>query len=118
MDPAEAPILVLGSGQRCGSTLVQRLLTSHEGILIWGEHGGHLRDLLTMHGTLRLWDEHVSASSRDAFEAGGYDSWMANLLPGPEPLRDAARAYMLALFAAPAAARDRPRWGFKEVRFG
>jgi hypothetical protein len=116
-DPADAPILVLGSGQRCGSTLVQRLLTSHPEVLIWGEHGGHLRDLLAMHEILLQWDRHVSEPARRDFRKGGYDSWMANLLPGPEALRDAARSYLRALFAAPAAAAGSPRWGFKEVRF-
>src|SRR5919206_3702635 len=77
----EAPILVLGSGQRCGSTLVQRLLTSHPDIMIWGEHGGHLRDLLAMTDVLVRWDEYVSAPAREAFERGGHSSWMANLLP-------------------------------------
>ena len=117
-EPQDAPILVLGSGQRCGSTLVQRLLTSHEGVMIWGEHGGHLKDLLAMHDVLTRWDEHVAATGRQAYGEGGHDSWMANLLPGRRPLVDAARAYLLALFHAPAAAQGRPRWGFKEVRFG
>lgn len=116
--PAEAPVLVLGSGQRCGSTLVQRLLTSHDGVMIWGEHGGHLKDLLAMHQVLMLWDEHVAEEGRRAYGEGGHDSWMANVLPGRQPLLDAARAYLLTLFHAPAATQGRPRWGFKEVRFG
>lgn len=116
-DPADAPILVFGSGQRCGSTLVQRLLTSHPGILIWGEHGGHLADFLAMQDVLGQWDEHVSSHGRAAFAESGHQSWMANMLPGREPLDDAARAYLRALFGAPAAELGRPRWGFKEVRF-
>jgi hypothetical protein len=116
--PSQAPILVLGSGQRCGSTLVQRLLTSHPEVLIWGEHGGHLRKLLEMTDVLQRWDEGVSAQDRAGFEERGHQSWMANVLPGPEPVRDAARAWLLTFFGAPAAARGRPRWGFKEVRFG
>jgi hypothetical protein len=114
----DAPILVLGSGQRCGSTLVQRLLTSHPGILIWGEHGGHLADFITMQNVLGQWDENVSSHGRRAFAEGGHQSWMANMLPGKEPLDEAARAYLRALFGVPAAELGRPRWGFKEVRFG
>jgi hypothetical protein len=109
---------VLGSGQRCGSTLIQRLLTSHEGVLIWGEHGGHLRELISMQDILQRWDENVSEPGRQAFAEGGHQSWMANLLPGAGPLQDAARAYFRTLFGTPAAAMGRPRWGFKEVRFG
>lgn len=117
-DASELPILVLGSGQRCGSTLVQRLLTSHPGVLIWGEHGGHLRELIAMQNVLEAWDENVGGPGRTAFSEGGHDSWMANVLPGADALVEAARAYLTALFAAPAARDGRPRWGFKEVRFG
>jgi hypothetical protein len=112
------PILVLASGQRCGSTLVQRLLTSHPDILIWGEHGGHLREIMRASRTLRLWDEGLSAPARSAFEQSGHQGWIANLLPDPATVLDAARAYVRTLFAAPAAAQGRARWGFKEVRFG
>ncbi len=115
---AERPVLVLASGQRCGSTLVQRLLTSNPDIMIWGEHGGHLKDLLAMTQVLEAWDHGVSVPARDAFEKGAHQSWMANVLPGPDAVRDAARAYLLALFHEPAAVLGRPRWGFKEVRFG
>ena len=117
-EPSESPILVLGSGQRTGSTLVQRLLTSHPEILIWGEHGGHLRDLIAMTDVLRRWDEGLAEPAREAFEEGSHQSWMANVLPGPEAVREAARAWLLTFFGAPAAERGRPRWGFKEVRFG
>jgi hypothetical protein len=117
-EDAGAPILVLGSGQRCGSTLVQRLLTSHPRVLIWGEHGGHLSDFIAMQDVLGQWDANVGVHGRDAFAKGGFDSWIANMLPGADALAEAARAYLLALFADPAAALGRPRWGFKEVRFG
>ena len=112
------PILVLASGQRCGSTLVQRLLSSHPEVLVWGENGGHLGDILRASRTLQEWDEGVAGRARDVYEDGGHQSWMANLLPPPETVADAARAYLETLFAAPAAARGRPRWGLKEVRFG
>ena len=116
---ADAPILILASGQRCGSTLIQRLLSSHPDVLVWGEHGGHVRDVLEASRSLQRWDEGVQGSVvRAEFEDGAHQGWIANLLPGPEAFANAARAYLDTLFAAPAAARGRPRWGFKEVRFG
>jgi sulfotransferase family protein len=118
LEEGTVPILVLGSGQRCGSTLIQRLLSSHPDVMIWGEHGGHLRQILEASRTIRQWDEGVSQRAREDFEARGHQSWMATLLPEPAVVGDAARAYMRTLFAAPAAARGRSRWGFKEVRFG
>ena len=116
--PADAPVLVLASGQRCGSTLIQRLLTSHKGLMIWGEHGGHLSSLLEMTDILKRWEQYVAAPARAEFEQGGHASWMANVLPGRDAVIAAARAYVLTLFGKPAAAMGRPRWGFKEVRFG
>jgi hypothetical protein len=118
IEPSRSPILVLGSGQRCGSTLVQRLLTSHPEILIWGEHGGHLRELIAMTDILERWDEGVAVPAREVFERDSHQSWMANVLPGPDAVRAAAQAWLLTFFAAPAVERGRPRWGFKEVRFG
>ena len=35
MTEVATPLLVLGAGQRCGSTLVQRLLCSHPDVMIW-----------------------------------------------------------------------------------
>lgn len=40
--PPKQPIFVLGV-QRSGTVLVQRLLNSHEDVLIWGEHHGALK---------------------------------------------------------------------------
>jgi hypothetical protein len=114
-----APILILASGQRCGSTLIQRLLCSHPDILVWGEHGGGLRNVLELSESLKRWDEGVQGSIvRAEFEDDAHQGWIANMLPEPETYAGAARGYIDTLFAAPAAARGRARWGFKEVRFG
>jgi hypothetical protein len=112
------PLLVFGSGQRCGSTLVQRLLSSHPDVLVWGEHGGHLREILAAGRLLKAWDEGLGGPSREQFAERGHDGWIPNLLPEPDAVVDAARAFVERLFAAPAAAHGCGRWGFKEVRFG
>lgn len=115
---APDPILVLASGQRCGSTVVQRLVSSHPDALIWGEHGGHLHSLHAVTKALEHWDRSFGPSGREGFARDAHHSFMANLVPGEEPVSAAARAYILELFANPAAALGRPRWGFKEVRYG
>jgi hypothetical protein len=112
------PILVLGAGQRCGSTLLQRLLCSHPDVFIWGEHDGGLRDLLSVGARLRRWSDGPGRRGRDLFDRGGYQSFMANMTPGEEPIDAALRAFVEALFAEPARARGRSVWGFKEVRYG
>ena len=96
--------------------MVQRLLTSHPRILIWGEQGGHFAELLPLVDVLRAWDDNVARHGLEAFEANTHHGWLANMLPGRTSIDDAVRAYVQALFADPARARGRPCWGFKEVR--
>ena len=38
------PIFLLGSG-RSGTTLLQKILNSAEGVMVWGEHGGFLKHI-------------------------------------------------------------------------
>ena len=114
---AGGPIVVLGSGQRCGTTLVQRLLNSHPDVRVWGEHSGILREVLGATTYLSWWNGEFGDPSRDELDKRGHDGWLANLLPDDEVLARAARAYVVSLFAAPAGAEGRSRWGFKEVRY-
>jgi hypothetical protein len=115
---AGGPILVLGSGQRCGSTLVQRLLSSHPAAMIWGEHGGQLRELLDLTARMRDWADTHGRRGRDEYATRGYQSFMANLTPPAEQMDKAARRFITATFAEPARALGCHRWGFKEVRYG
>lgn len=89
-------MVIIASGPRCGSTLVQRLLCSHPKVLIWGEHGG----------ALRSWPD------------AGFDGFIANLMPPLSGLRQEARSLLLRLWADPAVELGRPLWGFKEIRYG
>lgn len=43
-NPEGVPIFVLGSG-RSGTTLLQKLLNSTDDVIIWGEHGGFLKQI-------------------------------------------------------------------------
>jgi len=115
---AATPILVLGAGHRCGSTLIQRLLTSHPDVMIWGEHYGQLQGLLEIHGKLREWADTLGRRARDLYQGDGYQSFMANLMPDTEHVDDAVRVFVRRLFEDPALAMGRPVWGFKEVRYG
>jgi hypothetical protein len=115
---AGGPIVVLGSGQRCGTTLAQRLLNSHPEVRIWGEHSGILNEVLGATSYLSWWNGEYGDPSREELSKHGHDGWLANLLPDDDALAVAARRYVVALFADPARADGRPRWGFKEVRYG
>ncbi|MEO6503598.1 MAG: sulfotransferase [Jatrophihabitantaceae bacterium] len=113
-----APILVLAAGQRCGSTLVQRLLSSHPAVLIWGEHAGQLRQVLAASQRLHEWTANHGQVGRLGYQRSGHQSFMANLTPEAVHIDEAVRAFTETLFARPAEAAGRPVWGFKEVRYG
>jgi hypothetical protein len=112
------PLVVLACGQRCGSTLVQRLLCSHPRVMIWGEHVGQLRPVLTAVERLSTWTEFHGAMGRDELEASGYQGFIANVTPQRDRIDEAGRAFIETLFAKPAMGLRRPIWGFKEVRYG
>jgi Sulfotransferase family len=112
------PLVVLAAGQRCGSTLVQRLLCSHSRVMIWGERAGQLRPILAALEALRIWADYDAAVARDELAASGYQGFIANLTPERLCVDDACRAFIETLFARPAFAVGRPIWGFKEVRYG
>ena len=118
MTAQAAPLLVLAAGQRCGSTLVQRLLCSHPRVMIWGEHDGQLRPILAALKRLRIWADHDAAIARDELATSGYQGFIANLTPERLCIDDACRAFIETLFAKPAFEVARPIWGFKEVRYG
>ncbi|WP_447007185.1 sulfotransferase family protein [Saccharothrix isguenensis] len=112
------PLLVLAAGQRCGSTLVQRILSSHPDVLIWGEHAGQLRTMLTAVSRLHHWTRTDGERARVEYARRGYQSFMANLVPDERHVDLALKALLTTLFAEPAAALSKSVWGFKEVRYG
>jgi hypothetical protein len=113
-----APLLILAAGQRCGSTLVQRLLSSHPKVLIWGEHAGQLREVLTVRERLAGWAAEHGELGRQGYARSGHQSFMANMTPEAVHIDEAVRAFVETLFARPADSVGRPVWGFKEVRYG
>jgi hypothetical protein len=113
-----APVLILAAGQRCGSTLIQRLLSSHPEVLIWGEHAGQLRQILAVSQRLHEWAAEHGQLGRLLYERAGHQSFMANLTPEDVHIDQAVRAFTETLFARPAESAGRPIWGFKEVRYG
>lgn len=115
--PSDEPVFVLASGQRCGSTLLQRLLNSCEGTLVWGEHQGVLNRFVELHEELIDWEARF-ATNRKQFLMTGVDLFLPNMVPEDHEIRTAAIAYLVNLFGLPAAKLGKPRWGFKEVRYG
>lgn len=118
LSPREQPVFVLGCAWRCGSTLVQRTLSSSPDLFIWGENAG-------LSALLREIRDRVaglsgrSAREWDGFRKDGTDAWIACLNPPfPDALREALRGFYFDYFARAAEQLGKKRWGFKEVRHG
>ncbi len=114
-DREERPVFVFASGWRSGSTLLQRLLTSHPDLIVWGESRGFVR------GLLEAWQSveslrALSAEQREVFDAEGARGWIPVMNPPLEALAAGMRALLRAYWAEPAHALGRARWGMKEVR--
>lgn len=118
----EAPIFLLSTGWRAGSTLLQRVLVTDPRLLLWGEPLGEMTvasklaemmsDFISPRN-LRLWREQGDPSSADLST-----SWVANLYPSGSEFRIALRSLFDQWLSGPAHKRGFTRWGFKEVRLG
>lgn len=115
------PIFVFSAGWRSGSTLLQRAILTNEETLIWGEpycHSGLIQSLASqVRAFTDCWpiDEFfIDRFSNDDLS----QQWVANLYPSMQSFLDAHIAYFELLFATPAKALGKQRWGFKDTRLG
>ncbi len=113
----EAPVLLLASGFRSGSTLLQRMLSSE--CLVWGEpyeEGGLFDSMPDLFRRLHaFWPEEPSFfSGQDTdFRTRAF---IANLYPPPRALLGSYVQFFENLFARPAREAGIARWGIKSVR--
>ncbi len=120
--PEARPVFVLSSGWRSGSTLLQRLVMSADGVLVWGEPYDRLWYVQRLAESLRAlagsWPpDRFFLDARERSGATDHSGeWVANLYPEVGDLKAAHRAFFDRLFAEPARARGYERWGVKEVR--
>ena len=118
----EAPIFLLATGWRSGSTLLQRILVTDPDVLLWGEPLGEmalmtgLAEMLTRLSTFPKLKEHC-APNNPAFSALE-TSWIATLFPPGNDLRVGLQTLLTRWLGDPARQRGFRRWGFKEVRLG
>ena len=121
-EETEAPIFLLSTGWRAGSTLLQRILATESRLLLWGEPMGEMTLISRMAEmignsmsprNLQLWKDQP-----DPCAAGMSTSWVANLYPPSEDFRAALRRLFDQWLGQPARQRGFTRWGLKEVRLG
>jgi Sulfotransferase family len=118
----QAPIFLLSTGWRAGSTLLQRILVTDQQLLLWGEPLGEmalvsrLAEMVSQLITpvlLHSWGSQMDAKSPTLSK-----SWIANLYPSADDFRSAMRGLFDQWLGRPALELGFARWGFKEVRLG
>ena len=118
MPEANAPVFMLASAWRSGSTLTQRLLVSSNELLMWGEPYDHSSLIRRMAESMAPFDEKWPPDPYivDPDDPPSADKWIANAYPDPDYLVSAHRAFFDRLFADAAHEAGYARWGLKGVR--
>lgn len=108
-----APIFVLGF-YRGGTTLLQRLLNCFQGLAIWGEHSGFLREFARAYCSIRS-SELQKVNVTDYAHFNGYARRFVSWANGFDANEFLAwqRSSVQQLFGTP----PDVRWGFKEIRY-
>ena len=128
----DKPVFIFSAGWRSGSTLLQRLLTATNELLVWGEAGGALdwlaeadlgyRQMLapgnTMfkHGLGGNGEQQFQEFCKNGKEA--VHKWIPCMNPPLENIRSGFKALLHETYEAPATTLGYGRWGVKEVRCG
>jgi hypothetical protein len=116
----DAPIFLLSTGWRAGSTLLQRILVTDSRLLLWGEPLGEMTIVSRIAETvsksisarnLQLWKDQHDPNSTELSA-----SWVANLYPPGSDFRAGLRSLFDQWLRQPARERGFGRWGFKDVR--
>jgi len=124
---AEFPIFLLGTG-RCGSTLLQKILNSVENAMIYGEHGGFLKQVAAAY-FLNFEDKMIEKYIMSQNVAGKDPISVFETLKNPqlwsawtnwynqETVKSNFRDFIESFFN-PSSLEQKVHWGFKEIRYG
>jgi hypothetical protein len=124
---AKFPIFLLGTG-RCGSTLLQKILNSVDNVVIYGEHGGFLKDVARAY-FLNFEDKMIEKYIMSQNAAGKDPIAVSETLKNPQlwsawtnwyngdTVKDNFRDFIESFFN-PVSLKRKVHWGFKEIRYG
>jgi hypothetical protein len=117
----ERPILILSTGQRCGSTWLQRMLSTNPSVFIWGEHHGVLAPVLEKMDWMVTLGRTSGETARKHFVTHGTRAFISGLTPSETVIRGQVLAMLDGMFRRDTDGQLLPagtRWGFKEVYYG
>jgi hypothetical protein len=120
---SDSPVFVLSTG-RSGSTLVQRVLNCHSGLVVWGEHHGLVNGLADAFAGMA--DPHENFFPQQPVENIGPSLLLPTFNQAAVQIEwanpwslaeycDHVRSFLDAYFGSRLA--DGQRWGFKEIRY-
>ncbi len=124
---AKFPIFLLGTG-RCGSTLLQKILNSVDNVVIYGEHGGFLKQVAAAY-FLNLEDKMIEKYIMSQNVAAKDPNSVFQTLKNPqlwcawtnwynrETVKNNFRDFIESFFN-PISLEQKLHWGFKEIRYG
>ena len=121
------PIFILGTG-RCGSTLLQKIINSVDDAMIYGEHGGFLKEIAKAY-FINLENEKIQKYIMAKNISAKDPASVLEILKNPrlwsawtnwynkEAIRDNFRSFIESFFN-PGSLKHKMYWGFKEIRYG
>jgi hypothetical protein len=121
------PIFILGTG-RCGSTLLQKIINSVDDAMIYGEHGGFLKDIAKAY-FINLENEKIEKYIMSRNTSGEDLEAVFETLKNPrlwtawtnwynrEAVKNNFRDFIESFFN-PDSLEQKVHWGFKEIRYG
>lgn len=124
---AKFPIFLLGTG-RCGSTLLQKILNSVENAMIYGEHGGFLKQVAAAY-FLNFEDKMIEKYIMSKNVAEKEPISVFETLKNPQlwsawtnwynqkTVKNNFRDFIESFFN-PSSLEQAVHWGFKEIRYG
>jgi Sulfotransferase family len=116
----DEPVFVFGSGWRCGSTMLQRMLLRE--CMVWGEPFGSSGLIERLAQPLQRFEPHWPLDEwfleKAHWSSNLSEEWTANMYPSVQCFLDAYVEFFRKLLAEPSRQRGYSRWGLKEVRYG
>ena len=116
-DELDAPIFLLAASWRTGSTLLQRLVTAVDGVLVWGE-GSFFHRFARIFGAVERHFADVQWNAEALTGSTPHTEWIPVLSPSLDDFHGGVRAFMDRVYGEAARRHGARRWGVKEVRDG